>query len=205
MSVSDEELIKASLRGEETATAVLYERYGRLVFTICYRVLNNRVLAEDATQQTFIQAWRAAASFDPTRSFAPWLVTIARRVSIDIQRAETHRSHDSLEARTEAGRLINDTSLVTLPPSLEQLDTVWQVRRAIDALAPDDRELVKLFYLEGLNQTEAAEALGLPVGTVKSRLHRIRHTLALTLASLRDNPAQAATEQAATDQGESAS
>ncbi len=185
-TVTDEELIEAFRRGDDTATTVLYNRYGRLVFTVALRVLNNKALAEDATQQTFVQAWRAAASFDPNRSFAPWLATIARRVSIDILRMEQHRSHDSLDQRAESRRPLKDTALVSLPPNEEQIETVWRVRAAIDALASDDRELIKLYHLEGRSQSEVADAMNLPVGTIKSRSHRIHRVLATALASLRD-------------------
>ena len=77
--------------GDDDAVRSLYQQYGRLVFTIAIRILGDRQLAEDATQQAFLQAWRAASSFDLTRDPAPWLATITRRVAIDMQRSEARR------------------------------------------------------------------------------------------------------------------
>ena len=94
--------------GDDDAVRELYRQYGRLVFTIAVRILGDRQLAEDATQQTFLQAWRAASTFDPGRDPAPWLATITRRVAIDMQRSEARRPSTSLEVderrRTGAGQ-----------------------------------------------------------------------------------------------------
>ena len=166
-------------RGDPDAVRAVYVTYGRLVFTIANRLLGDRSLAEEATQQTFIQAWRSAAEFDASRDFGPWLATIARRVAIDVHRREARRAHDSLD---EPGR----APLVTLPPSAEQIYEVWQVREAIDDLPAADRELVRLQHLDGLTHDEIADRLGIPVGTVKSRTFRVHRTLAARLGHLRD-------------------
>jgi RNA polymerase sigma-70 factor, ECF subfamily len=79
--------------GDPEAVRELYERYGRAVFTVAFRSLNDRGLAEEAVQQTFLQAWRAAGTFDPERDPAPWLYAIARRVAVDLYRRE--RRHQS--------------------------------------------------------------------------------------------------------------
>ena len=83
--------------GDDDAVRTLYRHYGRLVFTIAVRILGNRQLAEDATQQAFLQAWRAASTFESGKDPAPWLATIARRVAIDMQRREVRRPATSLE------------------------------------------------------------------------------------------------------------
>ena len=74
--------------GDESAVRAVYDTYGRLVFSVAMRVLGDRSLAEEATQQTFVQAWRNAAQFDGDREMGPWLATIVRRVAIDIHRRE---------------------------------------------------------------------------------------------------------------------
>ncbi len=178
-SMTDEDIIEAFRRGDERATAALYERYGRLVFTVCLRVLNDRSQAEDAVQQTFVQAWRSSSSFDATRSFGPWLATIARRVSIDVLRRESRHRSESLAS--------NEADLISLPPSAEQIEAVWKVRVAIDALSGDDQQLIKMQHFDGAQHAEIAERLGIPVGTVKSRAFRIHRELARALHPLRNH------------------
>ncbi len=185
--VAEDRVLALRLRdGDEDAVRTLYDRYGGLVFTIAFRVLGDRQHAEEVTQHTFLQAWRNAESFEPGRDFAPWLATIARRAAIDVQRRERRRSTRPLESADPG-----DTALVALPPSAEEIETVWGVRAAIDSLDPDDREVVRLQHLEGWTQAQIADRLGVPVGTVKSRSHRAHRRLAIRLAHLRttDEPA----------------
>jgi RNA polymerase sigma-70 factor (ECF subfamily) len=167
--------------GDDDAVRALYRHYGRLVFTVAVRILGDRQLAEDATQQAFLQAWRAAATFDSTRDPAPWLATITRRVAIDMQRSEARRSATSLEVTSA-----DEPALVSLPPSAEAIWETWQLRAAIDELQPDEREVVRLQHLEGHSQSEIANQLGLAIGTVKSRSSRAHQHLATRLRHLRE-------------------
>jgi len=176
----DTATIAAFRRGDEEAVRSLYAAYGRLVHTVAHRVLRDPGLADEATQQTFVQAWRAAATFDEDRDPAPWLATIARRIAIDIHRREVRRPVTSLD---DVGA---DPALVAAPPSPEQLWEVWQVRAAIDELSPEERSVVQLQHLQGHTHQEIAERLGVAVGTVKSRSFRAHRTLAARLAHLRE-------------------
>jgi RNA polymerase sigma-70 factor (ECF subfamily) len=168
--------------GDPDAVRAVYREYGRLVYAVAHRALGSRELAEDATQQTFVQAWRAASSFDPGRELGPWLATIARRVAIDVHRRERRREHDRLDdaAPTESG-------LIAEPPDIERSYAVWELRRALDDLPADERELVELNHLQGLTHLEIAERLGVPVGTVKSRSFRAHRRLAARLGHLRES------------------
>src|SRR5262245_51632857 len=168
-------------RREDAGVRAVYREYGRLVYGIAYRTLGRKELAEDATQQTFVQAWQAADRFESDRELAPWLATIARRVAIDIHRRETRRAAETLDDVPLA-----DPALVTMPVGLEQWYEAWQVRQAVDQLPPDEREVVRLQHLEGFTQAEIAERLGVPTGTVKSRSHRAHQRLAGQLRALRD-------------------
>jgi len=159
----------------------MYREYGRLVYAVAHKVLGDRTLAEDATQQTFVQAWKAAASYDPSRDLGPWLATIARRAAIDVHRRESRRSAQALEDVAPA-----DPAVVTLPPSAEQAYDVWEVRRAIDELPAEEQEVVRLQHLDGLTHAEVAARLGVPVGTVKSRSFRAHKRLAGRLGYLRE-------------------
>ena len=175
----DSRLALALRAGDEAAVRTLYARYGRLVNAVAYRVLGDRQRAEEATQQTFLQAWRRADVFEPGRDFAPWLATIARRAAIDIQRREQRRPAGPLD-----GADPGDPALVSLPPSAEQVERVWSVRAAVDALGEDEREIVRLQHLEGWTHAQIAERLDLPLGTVKSRSHRAHRRLANLLGHL---------------------
>jgi RNA polymerase sigma factor (sigma-70 family) len=177
----DIDTVERFCSGDEQAVREVYQRYGRLVFTVAMRVLADRHLAEDATQQTFLQAWRAASEFDSSRDLAPWLATIARRVAIDMQRRSARRPATSIETADAS-----NPALVSLPPSPEAIWETWQVRTAIDELEPGERDIVRLQHLDGFTHSEIAERLGMPVGTVKSRSFRAHTRLATRLRHLRD-------------------
>ncbi len=175
--------LRAFREGDEDAVRDVYRAYGRLVFAVAHRVLGDRGLAEEATQQTFVQAWRAASGFDEGRDPAPWLATIARRVAIDVQRREARRPAGALDDAPP-----DDAALVTQPPSAEALWATWEVRAAVDDLPPDERAVVRLQHVEGHTHQEIAERLGIAVGTVKSRSFRAHQRLATRLRHLREPP-----------------
>lgn len=160
--------------GHPDAIRDLYARYGRAVFVIAIRTLGDRSLAEEAVQDTFVKAWRAAARFDPARPAAPWLYAIARRAVVDIYRRE---------ARHQVDR-IDDIEIVALPPSFEHLFEAWEIRRAVDALTDEERAIVEAAHYRGMTHEEIASDLGIPLGTVKSRSHRAHRKLSESLAHL---------------------
>jgi RNA polymerase sigma factor (sigma-70 family) len=176
----DSVILDAFRRREEHAVRGLYREYGRLVYAVAHRVLGQHELAEEATQQTFVQAWQAADRIDVDRDPAPWLATIAKRVAIDVYRREARRP-----ARALDDVATDDRALVTLPVEMDTLDAVWHVRRAIDALPADEATIVRLQHLDGMTHTEISEKLGIAVGTVKSRSHRAHGKLASLLGHLR--------------------
>jgi RNA polymerase sigma-70 factor (ECF subfamily) len=172
--------LDAFRRGESDAVRTLYRQYGHLVFAVAYRVLGRRELAEEAAQQTFVNAWRAADRIDVDRDPASWLATIAKRAAIDIYRREARRA-----TRPMAEVADHDRAIVSLPPDVDALDAVWQVRRAIAALPADEASIVRLQHLDGMTHTEIADKLGVALGTVKSRSHRAHRKLAGLLGHLR--------------------
>jgi RNA polymerase sigma-70 factor (ECF subfamily) len=179
--VVDRRLSRKFRDGDAEAVRAVYREYGRLVYAVAYKALGNRGLAEEATQETFVRAWRAARSFDEERELGPWLATIARRVAIDIYRREAHRAASPLESVSPA-----DPSLVSTPESAEAVYDAWEVRRAVGELGEDEREIVRLQHFEGLTHQQIAERLGLAVGTVKSRSFRAHQRLAAALGHLRE-------------------
>ena len=117
----------------------------------------------------------AAATYDPARDLGPWLTTIARRTASDLHRREARRPTEPLD----------EASVATSPDGVDQTFDVWEVRGAIDALPPLERDVVRLQHLESLSQAEIAERLGVPVGTIKSRSFRAHRLLAARLGHLR--------------------
>jgi RNA polymerase sigma factor (sigma-70 family) len=168
-------------QGDPDAVRSVYRAYGRLVYAVAFKVLGDRGRAEDATQQTFVKAWRAAHSFDERRELGPWLATIARRVAIDLYRQEAHRVADPLESASPA-----DPALVAAPQSAEAIYDVWEVRQAVAQLPPDEQEVVRLQHLDGFTHAQIAERLGVALGTVKSRSFRAHRRLAELLGHLRE-------------------
>jgi RNA polymerase sigma-70 factor (ECF subfamily) len=161
--------------GEPDAIRALYREFGGAVHTVAISIVRDRELAADVVQQTFVKAWRAAASFEPGREVAPWLYSIARHTAIDALRSER---------RPTRGGHQPEVDIQVDSESIEQIWGRFEVRRAIDALPPDEREVVRRSHLLGHTHEEIAAQLGVPVGTVKSRSGRAHKRLATALAHL---------------------
>jgi RNA polymerase sigma-70 factor (ECF subfamily) len=166
--MSTAELATGLAANEPAAASTLYRDYAKLVYSVAHQRLGRADLAEDATQETMLRAWRAADRIDHDRPIAPWLVTIARRVAIDIGRREQRRAtvplQDSYEvpnARDEAART----------------DTALTVQAALRRLEDGTAELARLHHYEGLTYAEVAERVNIPIGTVKSRCFRMHNQL----------------------------
>ena len=180
VALDDADLASRFASGDADTVRVVYQTYGRLVFAISYKVLGDRGLAEDATQQTFVQAWRAAGSYDPSRPLGAWLTTIAKRVAIDVHRRERrNRGLDNVDTAVSS-------TLVVLPPSAEQIHDVVEVRRALEDLPAQDRDLIRMQHFDELSHAEIASELDIPLGTVKSRSFRAHRRLAGLLTHLRE-------------------
>ncbi len=172
--------------GEPDAVRELYARYSRPLYALSRTHLADREHAREAVQQTFLQAWRAAASFDTERPLAPWLFQICRHVCIDRYRREK-QPPDRLDDHEL------DPALAIPGPSIEQSWVVWEVRRAIDGLPVESQEIIRLMHLEGWTVEQVARRLALPVGTVKSRSFRAHKRLVAALGHLcEDRPSEAA-------------
>jgi RNA polymerase sigma-70 factor (ECF subfamily) len=162
--LSDEALVALVASSDHTALAELYDRYGRAAYNLAHRVLRDATLAEDAVQEAFLGVWRDAGRFLPERSKAStWILTIVHRRAVDVVRREERRRSEPLdEAFEPSGESTEETAWLRL-----------ERRRVQDALRklPDaQREALELAYYGGLTQSELAERLDQPLGTIKSRM-----------------------------------
>jgi RNA polymerase sigma-70 factor, ECF subfamily len=158
---TDGELIQRAADGDRSAFEDLYRRYARPVFGLALRRLGDRGRAEDAVQETFTSIWRSAASYKPDRGpGAPWVYAVARNAIVDRARS-----------RTEIPAEIPDEPAREDGPSdrAEQSWVQWRVHAAMEELPEREREVLTLAYWSGLSQSEVAEFLGIPLGTVKTR------------------------------------
>ncbi|MET7550849.1 sigma-70 family RNA polymerase sigma factor [Streptomyces sp. NPDC005500] len=167
-------------QGEETALVEMYAEYSGPMFAAAFSRLGDRDLAAEAVQLAFFQAWRAAADFDPSRALQPWLYAITRRTAVDVYRSK-RRVTDELPLDAVPDRR---ASVEDLP--MEHVWLVWEVRRAVDALRPDERDVLRLAYYEGMTQTEISRALDVPLGTVKSRTARALRQITQLLSHLEE-------------------
>jgi len=159
--LSDGELISRTADGDRGAFDVLYRRYSRPVFGLALRRLGDRGRAEDAVQETFASIWRAARSYRPERGpGAPWLYAVARNAITDRGRA-----------RSEPPMEVPDSPSPDAGPAerAESSWTAWRVHRALEELNENERKVIELAYWSGLSQSEVAESLNIPLGTVKTR------------------------------------
>jgi RNA polymerase sigma-70 factor (ECF subfamily) len=183
-SLADQEVVALARAGKEAAYRELLRRYERPVFSLIYRMVRDRTLAEDLSQDTFVKVLNALESYRPEYKFSSWVFKIANNVAIDqLRRRELNtlsldgspdaRTQDEVEATALQAVDRTETPLAELES--RELGTV--IERAIAKLRPEYRACVLLRHVEGRSYEEIAETLDLPLGTVKTYIHRARNEL----------------------------
>ena len=181
--ISDEALVSLVASSDDEALAELYDRFGGVAYGLALRILRDDALAQDAVQDAFLGVWRTADRFLPERAKAStWILTLVHRRAVDLVRRENVRRGEPLEHAPEPAA----------PETVEGEATLGFQRRvvqeALKGLPPEQREALELAYYGGLTQSQLAERLGQPLGTIKSRMF-------MGLARLRDLLAQAGLEE----------
>ena len=188
---SDKTLAAQAADGREKAFRELMTRYEKPVFSLVYRMVRDRGLAEDLAQETFIRAFTAIGKYNPNYKFSSWIFKIAHNLTIDHlrkKRIETVSIHGAPHAVTEEEQARTSLDLEAtgeLPDAyVENLELGSQIERAIGQLRPEYRTATLLRHVEGYSYQEIAKIMDLPLGTVKTYIHRARLELKEALADL---------------------
>jgi RNA polymerase sigma-70 factor (ECF subfamily) len=162
----DGDLARRLRARDASAMRELYDRYGRLVYSLIMRIVRNSAAAEDLVQETFLRVWNRIQAFDQERgALGPWVLTVARNRAIDYRRsADARLSAVSLDLE----RLEQPGQFCDFEDRALSLDRARQLKNAFDKLTANQKTVVELAYYEGLSQTEMAERLQQPLGTIKT-------------------------------------
>jgi RNA polymerase sigma-70 factor, ECF subfamily len=179
--LADEDLMPLVERKDPAAFEIVYDRHGGAAYSLAYRIVGDRLVAEDVTQEAFLSVWRSGARFDRARgSVRTWLLGVVRNRAIDVLRREAGRAPTvSLELDT-----VPEQESRFEPTDAEALrrETGRAVRGVLADLPEDQMKVVQLAYFGGLSHSEIAEVLGMPLGTVKGRMRLAMEKLRATLA-----------------------
>jgi len=190
---ADQQVVVWAQDGDEAAFRELIRRYQRPIFSIIYRMVGDRELAEDLAQETFIKVLNAIDSYRPEHKFSSWIFKIANNAAIDhLRRRELETlsldgAPDAITAERQGATALQVRDRAESPlDEMEARELGSQIERAIARLRPEYRSCIMLRHVEGRAYEEIAEILGLPLGTVKTYIHRARAELRAALGPLRD-------------------
>jgi len=176
--LTDEQLLANYTRGEQRAFTELADRYQQELFAFLFRFVSDGATAEDLFQETFVQVHRNAASFDPERKFRPWLFTIAANKARDFLRSAARRTTHSLDnvargADEDSATFLDlmQSDIAPPPVELQTAEDIARVQRVLAEMSVIYREVLVMSYFHQFSYKEMADMLGVPLGTIKSRLH----------------------------------
>lgn len=181
---SDQELIERVRLRDHAAMAVLYDRYARAVYSLALHMLREPRAAEDVTQDAFLTFWQHPASYVAERgAFGPWILRVTRNRAIDVlRRGSRERSMPTMQY--DSGDQATTFEERIVDPEPDPIEQIWsrtvavRVRAALQELTPPQREVVELAYFRGMTQSQMAAHLGIPLGTIKTRVRTALRRLA---------------------------
>jgi RNA polymerase sigma-70 factor (ECF subfamily) len=189
---NDHELVALARTGSEKAYRELLDRYQRPVFSLVYRMVRDRELAEDLAQETFIKVFNHLDKYNPAYKFSSWIFKIASNLAIDTLRRKQPATvsidgsrHAGTAAEIEATRITVESHDENPEEALESKQLGQEIEAAISLLRPEYRTAILLRHVEGRPYEEIAEIMGIPLGTVKTYIHRARGELRETLSHLK--------------------
>jgi RNA polymerase sigma-70 factor (ECF subfamily) len=184
--LADSTLVERMAAGDRDALASLMDEIGGAAFSLALRIARDPQLAEEAVQDAFVEMWRHASTYDAhTATVMTWALGYVRHKAIDRVRHEQRRRPRTTDGTSAATVDAEEAGLVDETSTGDPIATAWaaaqssEIRSALAELSPDQRQVLELAYFSGLSQSEVAQEIGVPIGTVKTRTHR-------ALALLRD-------------------
>lgn len=169
------ELVGRLKNRDPEAMADLYDRYGRITYSLIYRIVRNAAMAEDLVQETFLRIWNRVHAFDEQKgALGPWVLTVARNRAIDYLRSVDGRRRESV---FELEKMEEPALFCNFENEIMNMDRVRILREAFLKLTDNQRTVIELAYYEGLSQSEMAERLQQPLGTVKTWVRTALKTL----------------------------
>jgi RNA polymerase sigma-70 factor (ECF subfamily) len=190
-SASTDELIQRCLEGDQSAWDTLVHQHWRRVFNVAYKFVGTHDGAEDLTQEIFMKIFKSLHTFDRRANFQTWIVSISRNLCIDHYRS-VRKERETIDRGVDAAELSPVSRTMSPQAVLERQDQVRLLKDALQALSPSLRTAVLLRDIRELTYQEIADQLGLPEGTVKSRINRGRTELARQIERLRPRRERAA-------------
>jgi RNA polymerase sigma-70 factor, ECF subfamily len=191
-SLTDQEVVELARKGREPAYRELIGRYQRPVFSLIYRMVRDREKAEDLTQETFIKVLNAIERYDPSYKFSSWIFKIAHNTSLDHLRKKEPETlslegspHARTDAEIEASTITPESNKENPEEYTANRELGSEIDRAIARLRPEYRTAIVLCHVEGRAYEEIAEIMDVPLGTVKTYIHRARNDLKKQLEHLR--------------------
>ena len=178
-------LIQRCLSGDQDAWGEIVRQHWRKVFNVAYKFTGKHDEAEDLTQDVFVKIFRSLHTFDQRANFQTWLISVSRNLCIDHYRS-VRKERETIDRGVDPNELTPVSTTTSPFAALEQRDRVVLLRQALEELAPTLRMAVMLRDIQELSYQEIADRLGLPEGTVKSRINRGRTELARQIQRLRD-------------------
>jgi RNA polymerase sigma-70 factor, ECF subfamily len=165
LKYSEEELIALLKSNDQSAFGYLYDNYSAALYGIIYRIIDNNQLAEDILQEAFVKIWNNFSSYDSSKGkLFTWMLNIARNLSIDTMRSKSYKKQTKIQSSENAvTKVSNNTN------ENDRFDGIG-LRKQLTGLNEDQKQIIDLAYFEGFTQNEISQKLGIPLGTVKTRM-----------------------------------
>lgn len=171
-ALSEDELIRALRHQEKVGAEALYDMYSSSLYGVIYRIVQHEEIAEDLLQETFLKIWNSFSAYDPSKGrLFTWMVNLARNLSIDKLRSKDFRNNSKNQDLENTVTSIDEQKNTAINPD------IVGVKELVQQLKPEQKSVLDLVYFRGYTHVEAAEELGIPLGTVKTRMRMAIITL----------------------------